>query len=284
MNIGAVDGLLKGSKSKFIQIMRMDVKKVKRYQLLVVLMVQMVSFLFSSNLVFAYPVEWKVDSGGNGHYYWAISLFDENKQKKSITWEDAKIAAEEAGGYLATITSEAENQIVYSLLQDRQYWSEPAWGENSSTKIYRAGPWLGGYQNKESSEYSEPGGGWSWITGEPWIYSAWKIYSAWAAKEPNNAGGDEYCLHYIGQGTYGESKWNDLSNISSGLVNSYVVEFNDPPKVPEPATMLLLGLGLVGLAGARRKIPGKHYMVISVGFFYSLSYHLCDCNNLYIII
>ena len=45
----------------------------------------------------------------------------------------------------------------------------------------------------------------------------------------------------------GNSYWL-LDNVT------YNTEDNDVPGVPEPATMLLLGLGLLGLVGVRRKI------------------------------
>ena len=32
-------------------------------------------------------------------------------------------------------------------------------------------PWLGGYQDTSTPDYREPGGGWRWVTGEPWGYT-----------------------------------------------------------------------------------------------------------------
>jgi hypothetical protein len=51
----------------------------------------------------ALPIQWTVGSGGNDHYYDAVSA------PAGISWSQALVAAFSAGGYLATITSSAEN-------------------------------------------------------------------------------------------------------------------------------------------------------------------------------
>ena len=79
----------------------------------------------------------------------------------SFTWPEAKKAAEAAGGHLATITSQQEWDIVYALK------------DKGAQQVY-----LGGYQPAGSQE---PNGGWSWVTGEPWSFTAW------FPGEPNNS-------------------------------------------------------------------------------------------------
>ena len=64
-------------------------------------------------------------------------------------------------GYLATLTDQAENDFVYSM-------GNPQWH------------WVGGFQNLNSPTYSEPSGGWEWVTGEAWVYENWH------PGEPNN--------------------------------------------------------------------------------------------------
>jgi len=114
----------------------------------------------------------------NGHRYRRIDI--------GMTWTEAKAYAEDLGGHLATITSQAEQNAVYDLIKDgpmNQYW-------------------IGA---------DEPG---NWITWEEWTYENW------AFGEPDGDGEDErYVQMYripnpmtdVGEDA---GKWNDINNES----------------------------------------------------------------------
>jgi len=53
----------------------------------------------------AVPIQWKIEDGGNDHFYEKVVI-------PGISWNDAKVAAELAGGYLATITSAEEQAFI----------------------------------------------------------------------------------------------------------------------------------------------------------------------------
>ena len=72
--------------------------------------------------------------------------------------------------------------------------------------------WIGGYQDHLAPDYSEPAGGWRWVTGEPWGYTNWN------GGEPNNAGGIEDFLQWYSSGV-----WNDLPGAAT--ITGYLVEF-----------------------------------------------------------
>jgi len=169
----------------------------------------------------------------NGHYYEAIP----NTGNTGFTsWADARNQAASRyyigmQGHLATLTSQGENNWV--------------WG-NLGVGLERY--LLGGYQDPNDPE---PAGNWKWVTGEPWVFNGF------SPGEPNNGNGayDEDALAFTAIGT-----WNDLPNSEAalngfnGYVWGYVVEYEPlTTPVPEPATMLLIGSGLIGLAGVRKK-------------------------------
>jgi hypothetical protein len=87
--------------------------------------------------------------------------------------------------HLATITSAQKNAFVFSLVDDDCYW------RISHQDISEL--WIGGYQNKFAPEYTEPLGGWKWITGESFTFTNWH------PGEPDNSG-DQEALSLYGNG------------------------------------------------------------------------------------
>jgi len=171
-------------------------------------------------------VQWLVADGGNGHFYEPFSV------SGGITWTEANVAATSKGGYLATITSQAENDFVFNLVDDEIFWFE--W-------VSLQGPWLGGYQPGGSSE---PDGGWRWVTEESFNYTNW--YEGQPDNWAWNDCTEQDQLHFFSK-TQRQPTWNDnWDNCPTKLPHGYVVEI-----VPEPTTLLLLGFG--GLALLRRR-------------------------------
>ena len=80
------------------------------------------------------------------------------------SWESANESSNNFGGHLVTISSQEENDFVMDAIFEH--------GLNpGGTNNYQA--WIGLYQNINSADYSEPYGGWEWITGEPLNYTNW---------------------------------------------------------------------------------------------------------------
>ena len=146
---------------------------------------------------------------GTGHYYKAFSV------PEGISWTQAQALAEQAGGYLATITSPQENAFVFDLIDDERYWG---WYDDEA----HAGPWIGGYQDADGRE---PDGGWKWVTGEEFDYQKW------APKEPYGTflEMNEDRLQYYSRSAERTAKWNDAVDFYQKYnVRGYVVEKNDP--------------------------------------------------------
>jgi hypothetical protein len=85
----------------------------------------------------------------NGNYYRRFDMV--------MNWFDARDYCESQGGYLATITSTAEQDFVYTNLV-----------EGGSSYLHEC--WLGGYQSETATS---PDTDWAWVTGEPWGYTNW---------------------------------------------------------------------------------------------------------------
>ena len=157
----------------------------------------------SPGLASANPVSWS----GNGHFYDVISV------SGTISWEDANAAALAVGGYLATITSQAENDFVFLLVNNATYW------HGSS------GPWLGGYQSPATNQ---PDANWHWVTGEAWNYTNWQI------GQPNDSGGKAEDKLQFGFAPR-VSTWNDIMSIDPTPAyrpTAYVVEWDHDPVAP----------------------------------------------------
>ena len=165
-----------------------------------------------------------------GSYYDYVNRDLADTMYRTWTWDEARLDAAARSymgrpGHLVTLTSAAEEQILI---------------DNWLVDILYGQPWLGGFRLPGS----DPLTGWQWVTGESFGHTNWGL------GEPNNAGGNEYFLHYQSVNVssvtqYDRYGWNDAS---AALRTYYFIEYS---AVPEPGTLVLLALGLLGLAGMR---------------------------------
>lgn len=183
---------------------------------------------------FATPVRWEVGAGGNGHLYEVIP--------QSLSWTQANIAAQSRGGYLATLTSEAEHAFVLSLLATETGSLNPAYWTPVPDRFF--GPWLGA---KQADGETNPAQGWSWVTGEPFEFTSW------FPGEPNDYNGrPEQFMHLFVRVTDSDIPgWNDSTDIPMYDLRAFVVEYASEPVT---ASTLVLGLLLMRFSKGRRPL------------------------------
>lgn len=166
-----------------------------------------VLFLLATT-AFAGPVQW-TGSGSNGHWY--------EKILGNFSWTQAQAYATARGGYLATITSAAENAFITSLL---------ASGEM---------PFIGATDVVEEGTFR-------WADGPEG--NQLLTYTNWRPLEPNNVNGNEHYAQIFHDGL-----WNDVPVTSQG---GLMVEWDVEP-VPEPSTMALFGAGILTMVFVSRR-------------------------------
>ena len=162
----------------------------------------------------ASPVYWP----GSGHWYELTS--------GPMTWTAAQNEALSKGGYLVTIADPAEQAFVATTFAPSGGWDKFVW----------IGLWDAlGDRN------------FVWVTGEP------VLYTNWGPNEPNNLSQPappsiEWAVHLWTVNPFG-GWWNDVS----GENDFYgVIEYDT--LIPEPATLLFVGSGLIGLSLIRRRL------------------------------
>ncbi len=164
-------------------------------------------------------VQWKVSAGGNGHFYQAVSVDPGN----GISWTGANDYAAAHHGYLASISSQKENDFVFGLIDDQKYWRP------TSTGRYLMGPWLGGSRTPGSKD---PKLNWSWVKKDESF-----AYANWSPGQPDNSDGRENSLEFYSLNPAIRSpQWNDTD--TDNPKKGFIIEFDQDPRPPPPVAPL----------------------------------------------
>lgn len=150
---------------------------------------------------------WPAADGGNDHRYTLVVM------PEGVSWSDASHQAQNMGGHLAAISSAAEHNWVFSNIVDRtEAWFVDPLGFN-------IGPYIGLYQDRNSPSFSEPSGGWTWVTGEQ------VSFTAWHPGQPNNVNVQDFGHFWSSSPTSRRSLWQDIQDFDPSFSpRSFVVE------------------------------------------------------------
>lgn len=159
----------------------------------------LVSALMGTTAIVQHEMQWRVQDGGNGHWY----RFHAELQ---IGWSAANQHAHDQMGFLADIESGAEAEWLATMLL-----SIPGAMINQ-----QYGPFIGGLQATGSAE---PAGGWTWTSGRRWLEGLW------ASGEPTNSacGAAEGCAQLVRRAGIGGI--NDITNTGFGCSQRFVSGF-----------------------------------------------------------
>jgi hypothetical protein len=207
---------------------------MKRYFLPALLAVA--AFASGNSATLAAPVQWKTEDGGNGHWY---ELVMPDSYLDSFTWTEARAAAEAGGGYLATVTSQAENDFLRSQFAASLFDN----GGEGTPPIGSRYAWIGLFAETPQSEFQ-------WVTGEQ------LDFTNWAPGEPNLFGTSQWQFaHYWTRNHEGAGPswyWNNDGNDGFAVISrqntyGYIVE-----TVPEPSSWILGLVGAIAFAAMGR--------------------------------
>ncbi len=204
----------------------------------------------------------------NGHYYEYVS--------SGMTWTDAKAAAEAKNyyglqGYLVTISSEAENSYINTLIAANSWIG--------ATDNYLQINAAVGYTKYGSASTGE--GKWHWVTGPEkgiqirtgnastasqsgspiaGVYQNWNTTTNFSNNEPNDVWGSTPGEEDYGHMYTGSGKWNDFPNKPKTSIVEYggMAGDNVTSNISFTRDIIILGSPIGSLTGATTVCSGTN--------------------------